>query len=56
MRTLYLTHSAYLEHLTPLGHPERPDRMRALNAVLGHEVFADLTREQAPPGSVGKPE
>jgi acetoin utilization deacetylase AcuC-like enzyme len=48
VRTLYLTHSAYLEHLTPLGHPERPDRMRAIEQVLEREDFQDLIRETAP--------
>jgi acetoin utilization deacetylase AcuC-like enzyme len=50
MTTLLLSHPVCIEHEPPLGHPERPDRMRALNAVLGHRVFADLAREQAPMG------
>ena len=28
--TLLLTHTACLDHLTPPGHPERPDRLRAV--------------------------
>ena len=35
MSTLYITHPACLDHLTPLGHPERPDRLRAVEAALG---------------------
>src|SRR3954451_9012908 len=35
MTTLLLTHPASLNHLTPPGHPERPDRMRAIAEVLG---------------------
>jgi acetoin utilization deacetylase AcuC-like enzyme len=46
--TLLVTHSACLDHLTPLGHPERPDRLRAIERVLEHERFAALAREQAP--------
>jgi len=26
--TLLLTHTACLDHVTPPGHPERPDRIR----------------------------
>jgi acetoin utilization deacetylase AcuC-like enzyme len=50
MTTLYITHPSYLEHDTGPGHPERPDRMRALAKVLSHELFAGLTREEAPEG------
>jgi len=46
--TLLLHHAAFLEHLTPVGHPERPDRLRALHSALDHADFADLTREEAP--------
>jgi acetoin utilization deacetylase AcuC-like enzyme len=35
-----------LEHLTPPGHPERPDRLRAIERVLEHEKFMFLLREQ----------
>jgi acetoin utilization deacetylase AcuC-like enzyme len=28
--TLLITHCACLEHLTPPGHPERPDRLRTI--------------------------
>src|ERR1700674_1526914 len=48
MSTLLMTHAACLEHLTPPGHPERPDRLRAIDRVLEHERFAGLIREQAP--------
>ena len=50
--TLFLTHSACLDHLTPPGHPERPDRLRAVNQVLEKERFALLIRDQAPEGSL----
>ncbi len=32
----------------PEGHPERPDRLRALNLALEHEAFAPLDRKEAP--------
>jgi hypothetical protein len=48
MSTLLITHSACLDHLTPEGHPERPDRLRAVEQALEDEAFSALVREQAP--------
>ncbi len=48
MATLLITHSACLNHLTPAGHPERPDRLRAIDRALEHERFQDLVRVEAP--------
>jgi acetoin utilization deacetylase AcuC-like enzyme len=48
MSTLLLSHPACLEHLTPMGHPERPDRLRAIEQALEDEKFQTLAREQAP--------
>ena len=48
MTTLLVTHPAGLNHLTPAGHPERPDRLRAIDRALEDERFQALTREQAP--------
>ncbi|MEZ5787145.1 MAG: histone deacetylase family protein [Xanthobacteraceae bacterium] len=48
MTTLYITHPAGLQHIPPAGHPERPDRLRAIERVLEHESFATLARDQAP--------
>jgi acetoin utilization deacetylase AcuC-like enzyme len=48
MPTLYITHPAYLDHITPLGHPERPDRLKAIDRALEDEKFQTLAREQAP--------
>ena len=48
MSTLFLSHPACLEHLTPPGHPERPDRLRAIEQALEDEKFQTLAREQAP--------
>jgi len=52
LATLYLHHSAYLDHLTPVGHPERPDRIRAIDRILEHERFQTLQRETAPMGRI----
>ncbi|HEU4377050.1 MAG TPA: histone deacetylase family protein [Hyphomicrobiaceae bacterium] len=48
MTTLLLTHPCFVDHDTGYGHPERPDRMRAIDKVLAHELFSDLKREEAP--------
>jgi acetoin utilization deacetylase AcuC-like enzyme len=46
MATRLYTHPIYLEHLTAPGHPERPDRLRAIEKYLAEERFADLDRQQ----------
>ncbi len=48
MTTLLITHPCFLEHDTGYGHPERPDRMRAIDKALSHELFASLHRVEAP--------
>jgi acetoin utilization deacetylase AcuC-like enzyme len=48
MSTLLITHPACLDHLTPLGHPERPDRLRAIEHALEAEKFQSLARVLAP--------
>lgn len=48
MTTLLLTHPCFVEHDTGYGHPERPDRMRAIDKALSHTLFASLVREDAP--------
>ena len=48
MTTLYITHPCYLEHDTGYGHPERPDRLRAIEQVMKHDMFKDLVRLEAP--------
>src|SRR5438067_1194628 len=52
MTTLLFSHPACLNHLTPLGHPERSDRLRAIERTLEHEKFQTLAREQAPMASL----
>jgi acetoin utilization deacetylase AcuC-like enzyme len=48
MSTLLITHPACLNHLMPAGHPERPDRLRAVARALEAEKFKMLARAQAP--------
>jgi acetoin utilization deacetylase AcuC-like enzyme len=50
MSTLLLSHPACLNHLTPAGHPERPDRLRAIEHALEDEKFQTLARVEAPLG------
>jgi acetoin utilization deacetylase AcuC-like enzyme len=52
MTTLLITHSACLNHLTPAGHPERPDRLRAIERALEDERFQNLARVEAPAASL----
>jgi acetoin utilization deacetylase AcuC-like enzyme len=52
MTTLLLTHPACLDHITPPGHPERSDRLRAINQVLAEERFNPLVRSEAPEGNL----
>jgi acetoin utilization deacetylase AcuC-like enzyme len=46
MVTRLYSHPLFLEHLTPPGHPERPDRLRAIAQVLADERFEDLDRHE----------
>ena len=48
MTTLYVTHPSFLDHDTGWGHPERADRLRAIEKAISHEIFAPLIREEAP--------
>ena len=50
MTTRLYSHPIFLEHLTPPGHPERPDRLRAIARALEDEAFAHLDRVEAPEG------
>lgn len=52
MTTLLLTHRATLDHLTPPGHPERPDRIRAVDQTLSESRFEKLMRQEAPEGTL----
>lgn len=48
MPTLLLSHPSSLAHNTGSGHPERADRIRAIEQVLSDEKFAKLVRAEAP--------
>ncbi len=50
MKTRFYTHPICREHLTPPGHPERPDRLRVIVDRLDDEPFAYLDRREAPLG------
>jgi len=52
MSTLLLHHPSFVGHRTPEGHPERPDRIRAIDRVLEQEKFQPLERESAAMGTV----
>ena len=52
MSTLYLSHEACLDHATPSGHPERADRLRAVEEALTEERFALLDRDEAPEADI----
>jgi acetoin utilization deacetylase AcuC-like enzyme len=46
--TLLLTHPASYGHQMGTGHPERPERIRAIEQALADETFRSLAREPAP--------
>ncbi len=52
MTTLLLSHDAFILHAVPEGHPERPDRMRALAGAFRAPAFAGLLREDCPRGDL----
>lgn len=47
MSSLLITQPQGLEHATPAGHPERPDRLRRLNKVFALPHFEDIKRKEA---------
>lgn len=48
MATLLYTHLDMLDHRPGEGHPERPERLRAVLDVLGDASDLDLTPQEAP--------
>src|SRR5262245_18432093 len=52
MSTLLITHPSSYEHVTPAGHPERPDRLRAIDQVMEQGRFQSLARVRAPETSL----
>lgn len=51
MTTVLYTHPACLEHDPGPGHPERPERLRAVLAALDDKAFAGLERREVPRAS-----
>ena len=49
MRTLFLSHPRYRDHLAPENHPEQPERIIAIERRLEGKAFQDLIRDQARP-------
>ena len=52
MSTLLFYHSAFLQHDTGIGHPERADRLRAIMHKLEGEEFFHLDRRVAPTATI----
>jgi acetoin utilization deacetylase AcuC-like enzyme len=52
MTTLLFSHPICYEHSNFPGHPEQPDRLRAINGALEDPAFFLLDRCEAPEGSV----
>lgn len=52
MTTLLISQANFESHVTPSGHPERPERIRAVDEALSHERFAPLKRRWAPTGDL----
>jgi acetoin utilization deacetylase AcuC-like enzyme len=52
MNTLLYWHPACFDHDPGLGHPESPDRLRAVLAILDTECFTLLDRREAPQATV----
>lgn len=51
MNTLIYSHEACFEHRPGPGHPESPERLRAVLAALKSPEFADLAWREAPRGT-----
>ena len=51
MTTLVFTHPASLAHETPAGHPERVDRIKAVNSVLNSPAMRGFAHREAPLGT-----
>jgi acetoin utilization deacetylase AcuC-like enzyme len=45
--SVLIHHAVFADHRTPGGHPERPDRYRAVEAALAESRFDALAREEA---------
>jgi acetoin utilization deacetylase AcuC-like enzyme len=54
MTIALVTHHACLDHDTGPGHPERPDRLRAVLAALDAGAFPGLLRVEAPEATLAQ--
>lgn len=52
MTTLLVSQRNFESHVTPQNHPERPDRIRAVNEALAQPRFDGLMRRDAPVGDL----
>ncbi len=52
MTTALISHPDTLLHETPAGHPERADRVRAIQRALSDDNFDSLTRVEAIPATI----
>jgi len=52
MTTLLFSHPICLEHENFPGHPEQPERLRAIDGALEDPAFFLLDRREAPEGSI----
>lgn len=52
MSTLLVSQSNYADHATPQGHPERADRLHAVEEALARPRFDKLIRREAPSGDL----
>ena len=48
MTTLQITHSSFINHDTGEWHPERPERMKAIEQALSSARFQNLITVEAP--------
>ena len=53
MSTLLVSQANFESHVTPSGHPERAERIRAVEGALAGERFSRLIRKEAPSGDLG---
>lgn len=52
MTTLLVSQPNFADHVTPQGHPERADRIRAVEDALSRSRFDKLLRRNAPSGDL----
>jgi acetoin utilization deacetylase AcuC-like enzyme len=52
MTTLLVSQRNFESHVTPSGHPERPERLRAIEQIMEQPRFAGLQRKDAPFGDL----